>query len=245
MKKNIFWICLAIILVIGILANILSYSVAVSKLVEKKPVYSVETSEKKIALSFDAAWGADNTKKLMEILKSYDANATFFLVGFWIDKYPEMVKELDDNGFEIGNHSENHLQMSKLSKEQIKCEIENVNKKIVDITGKTPCVFRPPFGDYNSCLVETVNELDMHAIQWTIDSLDWKELGVHEEVTRVLKKVEPGNIILFHNNAKFTPQALPEILEKLKKDGYELCSVSDLIYTEDYTVDSNGIQHKN
>ena len=211
---------------------------------ELKPIYSVDTDEKKVAISFDAAWGADNTVKLMEICESYEVHATFFLVGFWVDKYPDMVKEIHSRGFEIGNHSENHPQMSKLSAEQMKCEIESVNKKITDLTGECPKVFRPPYGDYSNAVVQSVNDLNMHCIQWSIDSLDWKEYGRDELIKRVLKNVKNGDIILFHNNAKYTPSALPQILEELQNRGFSVCSISELIYTEEYTVDICGVQRK-
>ena len=212
---------------------------------KEKPIYSVETDEKKIPISFDAAWGADKTRNILDILDSYEVHATFFLVGFWVEKYPDMVKEIYDRGHEIGNHSQNHPEMSKLSKQQMIQEITSVNEQIEAITGQAPTVFRPPYGDYSDAVVLTLRELNMHAIQWSIDSLDWKEYGRQPLVERVLKKVCPGDIILFHNNAKYTPEALPEILENLTAQGYAVCSISELIYTEDYTVDMQGIQHKN
>ncbi len=210
----------------------------------KKPIYCVDTSEKKVAISFDAAWGADKTKQILDILDSYEVHATFFLVGFWIEKYPEMVKEIDNRGYEIGNHSQNHPKMTELSKEQMKNEITSVNDKIYDLIGKKTDVFRPPFGDYNDTVITAMEELDMHTIQWSIDSLDWKELGKQALIDRVLKKVKNGDIILFHNNAKYTPEALPVILEELQKRGFSVCSVSELIYKENYSVDIQGIQKK-
>ena len=143
----------------------------------KKPIYCVETNDKKIAISFDAAWGADNTEKILDILDSYKVGATFFLVGFWIEKYPDMVKEIDSRGYEIGNHSQNHPKMSQLNTEQMKAEINSVNEKVYNLIGKTPDVFRPPFGDYSDNVIKTMEELQMHTIQWSIDSLDWKEYG--------------------------------------------------------------------
>lgn len=211
----------------------------------KKPIYCVDTAQNKIAISFDAAWGADNTKKILDILESHNVSATFFLVGFWVDKYPEVVKEIYDRGFEIGNHSENHPEMTKLSMVQMKDELLSVNNKIKAITGEAPRFFRPPFGAYNDTVIDAVNSLGMHTVQWSIDSLDWKEYGRQELINRVLKKLKNGDIILFHNNAKYTPDALSEILDKIQEKGYIVCSVGELVYTEEYYVDSQGIQHKN
>ena len=208
-----------------------------------KPIYSVETKEKKIAISFDAAWGADKTAGIMDILDQHNVKATFFLVGFWIDKYPDMVKTIAQRGYEIGNHSLNHPHMPQLTKEQMTTELKEVNAKLKELTGKEAALFRPPFGDYNDTLVTTVNELGMHCIQWSVDSLDWKELGVKEMTDRVLKNVKEGSIVLFHNNSKYILDALPGILKELQKK-YEIVPVGELIYTENYTVDRQGIQHK-
>jgi len=209
-----------------------------------KPIYSVDTQEKKIAISFDAAWGADKTAAIMDICDNHNVKATFFLVGFWIDKYPDMVKQIDERGFEIGNHSLNHPKMTNLSKQQMIQEIEEVNKKIKELTNKTPTLFRPPFGAYNNAVVETVQGLNMHCIQWSVDSLDWQEKGVDDLVNRTLKNAKPGGIILFHNNAKYILDALPKILQTLQKEGYSIVSVGDLIYKDNYYVDQQGIQRK-
>jgi len=209
----------------------------------EKPIYCVDTQEKKLAISFDAAWGADNTVKLMDICDSYGVKATFFLVGFWVDKYPDMVKEIDRRGFEIGNHSVNHPQMTKLLEAQMVSEINGVNESIYALIGKTPRLFRPPFGDYNDTVVKTLKSNGMLAIQWSVDSLDWKEYGRTQLCERVLKNIKNGDIVLFHNNAKYTPEALPYILEQIQAKGYSICTVGELVYDENYYVDSCGIQH--
>ena len=227
------------------IAGINNVANTVSLTLNQKPIYCVDTTEKKVAISFDAAWGADNTKKILDILDSYEVHATFFLVGFWIEKYPEMVKEIDARGYEIGNHSQNHPQMTKLSVTQMKNEINSVNEKIYNLIGKTPDIFRPPFGDYNDTVIKSMYEINMHTIQWSIDSLDWKEYGKQQLIDRVLKNVKSGDIILFHNNAKYTPDALPEILEELQNKGFSVCSVGELIYKENYYVNNQGIQKKN
>lgn len=209
------------------------------------PVYSVETEEKVVALTFDAAWGADKTRGIIELIEKYDADGTFFLVGFWIDKYPEETKLIAEKGLEIGNHSNNHLHMSKLQNDEIKKEIESVNVRLQELTGKTPKYFRPPFGEYDNKLLENVAALDMVGVQWSVDSLDWKGLSGEEIAKRVLSRVHNGAIILFHNNSDHVLDALPIILPKLKADGYKCVSIDELVMTENYIIDNRGVQHRN
>lgn len=209
---------------------------------KKLPIYCVDVPEKKIAISFDAAWGADKTEELLKILKEHNVKTTFFLVGFWVDKFPDMVKKISDEGHEIGNHSARHPKMSTLSKEHIIQELNSTSNKIEAITGKPTTLLRPPFGDYNNTLVETAQELGYQVIQWDVDSLDYKDYGTQAIVDRVLKKVGNGSIVLFHNNATYTPEALPMILDELQKQGYQIVPISELIYKENYYIDHTGRQ---
>ena len=206
------------------------------------PIYSVETDEKKISISFDAAWGDEYTRQILDILDKYQVKTTFFLVGFWIDKYPELVKEISERGHDVGNHSTNHPYMSKLSEEQILKELNTTGNKIKDITGKTSILFRPPYGDYNDRLIRTCIENGYYVIQWDVDSLDWKELGIQPVVDRVTRNVNNGSIVLFHNNAKYVIEYLPLVLEKLQGEGYEIVPISELIYKEDFYMDNTGRQ---
>ncbi|WP_077367151.1 polysaccharide deacetylase family sporulation protein PdaB [Anaerosalibacter sp. Marseille-P3206] len=207
------------------------------------PIYSVATEDKKIAISFDAAWGTEYTKDILDTLDKYEVKTTFFLVGFWVDKYPELVKEIHDRGHEIGNHSTNHPYMSKLSEEQIIEELSKTGNKIEELTGERPILFRPPYGDYNDKLIKVCMENGYYPIQWDVDSLDWKELGTQAVVDRVTRNVNNGSIVLFHNNAKYVSEYLPIVLEKLQKEGYEIVPVSKLIYKENFYMDNTGKQH--
>jgi polysaccharide deacetylase family sporulation protein PdaB len=206
----------------------------------KLPIYSVDTPEKKIAISFDAAWGADYTDELLKILKEHNVKTTFFLVGFWVDKYPDMVKKISDEGHEIGNHSAKHPQMSTLSKEQIIQELNSTSKKIEDITGKPTVLLRPPFGDYNNRLIETSHELGYQVIQWDVDSLDYKDYGTDAIIDRVLKKVQDGSIVLFHNNGEHTADAIRQVLDFCDREGYQVVPISALLLPGEYYIDVNG-----
>lgn len=209
------------------------------------PIYRVDTQEKQVAISFDAAWGADKTQEIIDILKEYDASATFFLVGFWIDKYPDMVKAIDEAGLEIGTHSNTHPDMVKLDKTTIKNELTTSMEKITEITGKEVKVFRPPYGSYNNDLLNVCSSLGLSAVQWDVDTLDWKGLSASEVTSRVMNHVQNGSIILMHNNADHVTDSLRLTLDWLTMKGYKVTSVGELIYSENFTIDSNGVQHKN
>ena len=215
------------------------------KSTRKIPVYGVETDKKVIALTFDAAWGADKTQGILDVMEQYGAKGTFFLVGFWIDKYEKETKAIAEAGFDNGNHSRNHLNMPKLSENEIKNEIEYVNDRVFDLTGKKPKYFRAPFGDYSNKLMTSLEELNMVGVQWSIDSLDWKGLSAKQIYERVVPKAKSGDIVLFHNNSDHVIDALPLVLSALKGQGFEFVTLSQLVHTEGYTIDSNGIQHKN
>ncbi|KXG73651.1 polysaccharide deacetylase family protein [Thermotalea metallivorans] len=208
------------------------------------PIYCVDTEEKKIAISFDAAWGDQYTDGILDILDKYNVKTTFFLVGFWVDKYPDAVKKIHDRGHDVENHSNTHPHMSKLSAEQIANELNITSDKIEKITGKRPTLFRPPFGDYSNRLIETAKANGYYTIQWDVDSLDWKELGAQPVVDRVTRNVKKGSIVLFHNNAKYVLEYLPLVIERLQKQGYEIVPISELIIKEDYYIDHTGMQRK-
>ena len=211
----------------------------------KLPIYCVKTDKKQIAISFDAAWGNDDTETLIKILKEYNVPATFFVVGAWVDKYPESVKALNDAGHRIENHSNTHPHMPQLSKEQIINELESCNNKIKAVTGRCPTLLRVPYGDYDNAVLETTESIGMYTIQWDVDSLDWKDHATADSICkRVTSKVKNGSIVLFHNDADHTPEALPTILKCLKDEGYEFVFIEDLIYKENYEIIHDGTQCK-
>jgi len=203
------------------------------------PIYYVETDEKKIAISFDACWGASFTPEILEILRNNNLKTTFFLTGFWVEKYPEMVQKIAEEGHEIGNHTYSHPHLNALSEEQIREELETVNKMVLELTDQKPVLFRPPFGEYNNKVVSVAEKAGYRPIQWSVDSLDWQELGKEPMVDRVLTLLHPGAIVLFHNNARYTVEALPEIIASVQEQGYQIIPISELLYKNNYEIDSN------
>lgn len=211
------------------------------------PIYCVETAKPQIALSFDAAWGNEDTKQIMEILRKHNVKVTFFMTGGWVDSYPEDVKMILAEGHDLGNHSENHKNMSQISDSEIKEEVMKVHEKVKELTGYDMFLFRPPYGDYDNHVIKGVRACGYYPIQWDVDSLDWKDYGVDSIVNTVCshKHLGNGSIILCHNGAKYTAQALDTLITTLKDKGYEFVPLSQLIIRDDYHLDHEGRQHAN
>ncbi len=218
--------------------------VGASASVRSLPIYCVQRDNKCASLTFDAAWGNEDTQALIDILAKYNVKATFFVVGAWVDKYPESVKALHDAGHEVMSHSNDHAHFASLSADEIMQNLNTCNDKIETVTGTRPLLFRCPYGEYDDHVINTVNAIGMTAIQWNVDSLDWKGISATEIKNRVMNKVVPGSIILFHNAADNTPEALPSIIEGLIADGYSLVPVSELLLKGDYEIDHTGMQYK-
>ena len=219
----------------------------------KLPIYCVDlskktnldTSRKYVSISFDAAWGDEDTIKILDILDKYNIKTTFFMTGGWVDSYPDKVLEIYNRGHDLGNHSQNHKEMSKLSVGEQKDEIMSVANKIKEITGYTSFLFRPPpYGDYNSTLIDTVYGCNFYPIEWDVDSLDWKDYGTDNIIKTVTthKALKNGSIILMHNGAKYTAEALESVITGLQSQGYEIVPISQLINTENFHMDGTGLQ---
>lgn len=232
------------LLVSSIVSVVVNYkSLGVFKVIHRKlPIYNVDTKDKKVALTFDVSWGDDNTPKLLDILDKYNIKATFFLVGGWLDGNENLAKDMIKRGHELGNHSNKHPDMNNISKEKLLEELMTCDSKILSATGVSTKLFRCPEGTYNDLVLNTVQSTGHYCIQWDVDSIDWKENGPEVEYNRVISKTKPGSILLFHNNAKYTPETLPRIIEKLEKEGYQFVKVSDLIYKNNYYIDASGKQ---
>jgi len=207
------------------------------------PVYGVSRTDSKIALTIDAAWGADKTPEILRILEEKGIKATFFLVGRWVREFPEETKAIVKAGHLIGSHSDSHAHFCQLSNEQIEKEVKAAEDAIVSAGAPKPTLFRPPFGEYDDRVVQKLRDLGYQVIQWTIDTLDWKEGRTTGQVLEVVfRKAAPGAIILCHNNAASIAEYLPALIDELKARGYEFATVDELLYSG-FNIDNNGIQH--
>ncbi|MBP3650023.1 MAG: polysaccharide deacetylase family protein [Clostridia bacterium] len=207
------------------------------------PIYSVARDDKVLSISFDASWGADKTIPILDILDKYNVKTTFFLVGGWVDKYPEMLKEIVARGHEIGNHSDTHPHMSQQSEADIRKELHNMSDKVEKLTGVRPTLFRPPYGDYNNRVVTVSRAEGYECVQWSIDSLDWKDRGTADIIKQCTYRVQPGDIVLFHNDSNDIVNALPTVIEHYQQLGYTIIPVSQILLEGEYTIDVQGRQH--
>ena len=208
------------------------------------PIYCVQTDKPQVALSFDAAWGNEDTAQIMDILAKHNVKVTFFMTGGWVESFPEDVKYIASQGHDLGNHSENQKNMGQLSDEEIRSELQKVHDKVKALTGQDMTLFRPPYGDYDDQVVTVSRDMGYYPVQWDVDSLDWKDYGTESIIKTVLNHRHLGNgsIILMHNGAKYTPAALDAVITGLQDAGYELVPISQLIYRDNYHIDHEGRQ---
>ncbi|MBR6186720.1 MAG: polysaccharide deacetylase family protein [Clostridia bacterium] len=204
------------------------------------PIYSVERDDKKIAISFDAAWGGDKTEKILDILDEFGVKTTFFMVDIWTQRYPDLAREVVSRGHDIGNHSTTHPKMTALSRDRIRAELTVMSDNAEKITGVRPTLFRPPYGDYNNDVVLIARQAGLIPVQWSVDSLDWKNQGVKPLIERATKNVKSGDIILFHNDSEYIVDALPTILKSYQEQGFTIVPISQLLLQGETTIDAQG-----
>lgn len=244
-KKLVLFLISAALLTVGLIAvsKIHKKINASSVKVREIPIYSVENNEKKVSITFDCAWGAEDIPIILTTLSEKNVKATFFVVGEWARRNPEETKMIAEQGHDIANHSENHFKMSALGTEKMKAEILDCTKTIEEITGKRTDLFRVPYGDYNDTVVKTAKELGYYTIQWDVDSLDWK-VGISQESIkeRISNRVLEGSILLFHNDTPHTSKILGEIIDMLFEKGYKIVPISELILRDNYTIRYDGRQ---
>lgn len=212
--------------------------------IKEVPIYSVDTKEQKVSLTINCAWNADDIDSILKTLKQNNCKVTFFVVGDWVDKNKEALRKISEEGHEIANHSDTHPHVKNLNYEKNIEQINECCKKVEQITGKKTNLYRGPYGEYNNIVLQSAKETKHTTIQWSIDSLDYTGLTEEQMKERIIPKLKSGDIILMHNGTKNTAISLNGIIKEIKEKGFEIVPVSELIYKENYTIDTNGIQHK-
>ncbi len=192
-------------------------------------IYRGNPAKRMVALTFDATYGDNQTPRLLEILRNNGIRATFFLSGIWPVNFPDLARSIAAEGHEIGNHSYTHPHMPQLSQPEIRNQIIRAEAVIRSITGRDTYLFRPPFGEYDQAMLNVLAQLGYVTIMWTVDSLDWQNPGVDAIVNRVVNNVQTGAIILMHQAAVQTPQALPRIISRLRQLGYSFGTVTEVL----------------
>ena len=239
---------LVAILTVAVLIGIASFDKAkvipTSAVERNLPIYNVQTEEKKLAFTMNCAWNADDIDQILEVLKNNDVKITFFMVGEWVDKYPDAVKKIYEAGHEIGSHSNTHPHVNNLSSEKNLEEIKLSVSKIEKITGSQTKLYRTPYGEYNDTVIKTATENGYYPIQWDVDTLDYEGKTGDEMWGRIKGKIKNGSIILSHNGTKHTAESLDMLIKNIKSKVFEIVKVSDLIYKDNYRIDSNGMQLK-
>ena len=203
------------------------------------PIYNVETNEAKVAFTMNCAWNADDIDIILEVLKKHNTHITFFMVGDWVEKYPEAVKKIADAGHEIANHSDGHKHVNNLSLEENEKEIQVCSERIKQVTGKTTTLYRGPYGEYNNTVIQAAENQGHVTIQWSLDTLDYSGLTGEEMWKRLNEKIKKGDIILSHNGTEHTAESLDYLLTNIEKKGLKIVTVSELIYKDNYVIDAN------
>ena len=238
---------LVLVIILSVIVNKRSISVSINE-TAKLPIFRVNTEEKEVALTFDINWAEeDHLDEILQILKKYDAKGTFFIMGGWVnytDDNKEKLKNIYNDGHEIGNHSYIHPNFMNITEERMNDELKKTEDIIYQTIGYNTKLFRFPSGSYNEKALNYVMSKGYKCIQWDVDSVDWKQAGADVEYNRVMKNVKEGSILLFHNNAKYTPENLDRIINKLTGEGYKFLTVSELVYDDNYYIDENGVQNK-
>ena len=206
------------------------------------PVYSVETDKKEIALTFNCAWDDKGFNELMKFLEEENIKCTFFFVGSFCEAYPDVVKKVNEEGHEIGNHSMLHNDPVKQEYSEIVSDISKCNDALYSLTGEKCFLYRPPSGSYDNKTIEAAESLGMTVIQWDVDSVDWKEPKPEKIISRITENVTNGSIVLFHLGKENTLEALPDIINHLKNEGYSFNTVGDMLLDGEWYVDNNGRQ---
>lgn len=194
-------------------------------------IAGTKTADKVVAMTFDHSWGNTFTPSILDTLQAKNVKATFFLMGPWAKKYPDVAKRICTDGHEIASHGHKHENYGEKSGDWVRDDIMTANCELEEIVGVRPTLLRPPNGSYNKDSLRVTKELGMRTIIWNIDSLDWKNPGKDVIIDRVIKRLKSGGIILLHasDTPRQTADALPELIDRIRAAGYEIVTVGDLL----------------
>ncbi len=193
---------------------------------QAEEAYGEDTGNQYVALTFDDGPNPEYTPVLLDGLKERGVKASFFLLGKYVEENQELVRRMVEEGHLVGNHSFNHVILSKVPVEEAVAEIEKTNDAIKEVTGESPRYIRPPYGEWNDQLDERI---DMEKVLWNVDPLDWKVLDREKVAGHIMTHVRNGSIILLHDSYPSTVEAAFEVIDTLKDQGYTFVTVDELL----------------
>ena len=242
-KKSAWFLLGALVYAAVILLGLRNMVVSLVSVSDKElPVYSVQRQEALVALTFNCAWDQNDIPQLLELLEQEKIKATFFLVGQWMEQYPDSVRQIAKAGHEIGNHSYSHVDFVGADEETIRQQMEKTDALIRELTGQKSTLARVPSGSYDSRVIRFLRQQGYEVIQWDVDSVDWKKPPAEEIVQKVVGKAQNGSIVLFHSGAATTLQALPDVIAGLREKGFGFSTVGDLLLDGETAIDHTGRQ---
>jgi len=203
----------------------------VGLLAREMPIFYVKKKAPEVCLTFDISWGEKTLPLVLKVLEQHQVPATFFLSGPWAVRHEGYVKSIAEQGHEIASHGDRHLNLSQYPKEVVKENIYKAHQDLLSVVDRVVPFFRPPNGDYDDLVIDTARELGFETVIWSVDSLDWKNPGPGYMVDRVIRRTFPGAIVLCHasDSSQEIHIALPGIITGLRKKGYRLVTLSQLV----------------
>ncbi|MGI6010188.1 MAG: polysaccharide deacetylase family protein [Ruminococcus sp.] len=198
------------------------------------PVFCAPADTPSLALTFDLDTGDDNVPALLETLKKHQTSATFFITGKWLETHTQEAERIIAEGHELGNHTQNHPDMTSLNEKDQTQELMVLHNEIYRLSGTAMRLFRPPYGSFDNSVIQNARKNGYTAVNWNIDSQDWKDYSADDIVTAVCQNenLQNGSIILFHGGTRYTSEALGTVIARLKESGYQFATVSQLINSQ-------------
>ncbi|MBQ9483031.1 MAG: polysaccharide deacetylase family protein [Ruminiclostridium sp.] len=235
-------VVLAAIVAVLIIVFAITGSVTASAQAEKMPVCSVGRGDNKIALTFNCAWDASDIDTLLDTLGKNDAKATFFVTGEFCGTHPDAVRKMSDGGHSVQNCTDKNIHIKGMNINDLIADAKAASQKIKALTGKEPKLYRAPFGDFDDKTLTTLEGMGLVPVQWSVDSKDLDDPDAVSIKKRVLENTESGSILLFHNESTVNGDTLAQIITGLKQKGFETVRAEELLFSDNYVIDENGVQ---
>ena len=235
-------VVLAAVIAVLIIVFAVTGSVAASAESEKMPVCSVGRGDNKIALTFNCAWDASDMDALLDTLGKNDAKATFFVTGEFCDTHPDAVRRMSEGGHSVQSCTDKNIHIKGININDLIADAKAVSQKIRTLTGKEPKLYRAPFGDFDDKALTTLEGMGLTPVQWSVDSKDLDDPDALSVKKRILDNTASGSILLFHNESVVNGEALTQIITGLKQKGFEPVRAEELLFSDNYVIDENGVQ---